>query len=130
MCDYFSRLDWKTLLDQKNVNYMYAVFIEQYNRAYEAYVPIKADKTRSRQAPWLTKALKKAIRKKNQLWFANRSTGFKHIDTASKYKALKKKVAKDVKTAIKVFEKDLSIKAHNKYVSRKMKGKSSKNFIH
>jgi hypothetical protein len=111
---------------------MYAVFIEKYNYACETYVPIRADKSRSRQAPWLTKALRKAIRKKNQLWFANRSTGFKNIVTASEYKALKKKVAKDVKTAIKVFEKDLSLKAKSNpkllysYVKRKQPHKNDK----
>jgi hypothetical protein len=111
----------------KNVNDMYAIFMEHYELACVAYVPSRAEMKRSKQVPWLTKELKKKIKTKNILWYKNRSMGFKNTDCLSVYKELKKSVEKDIKAAIKAFEKDLSRKAKSNpkllysYVRKKQK---------
>ena len=110
--EHLDKVDWEEEFSEKNVQDNYSRFLNVYNEACERFIP-KVGITGSNQLKpkWLNRGIKSKIRKKLALWWANQRAKWSIPNLASKYKDLKKNCAREVKEAVKDYEKNIASNA-------------------
>jgi hypothetical protein len=108
MCDYLSSLDWPCLLNNENLNDDYLKFLEIYNLACTRFIPcIKSYSNSDKRLPWITPEVKKAMRRKNQLYFRNLNLAWRPHDK-DKYNRACKSVKNAIYKSVRKHEWDLA----------------------
>ena len=123
--EHFRDINWNTRLDKLNCQQAWNVFKEEYNQTVEANIPEK--KKKKKKPPWLKAGVKKAIRKKYELFQKYRKT--KMYKDYEEYRRQSNKTKKAVRCAQAEHEKKLmkefkkKPKAFYSYVRSKQKVK-------
>ena len=83
-------MDWSDLLSLEDVNSCYEKFNEMFSKAYFQCIKIIHRQERPNHKPWITTALKKSIKKKNQLYALSIKTPCDF--TRSRYRSYRNKL--------------------------------------
>ena len=126
---YLSSINWPHLFMGKTINEVYEIFLIIVLDACEMYIPRVNYGLKKNKCDWINKDIKALIRKKWNLWYYNRSIGWKCCEKNKQYRDLCNKVKQVVKFAKIEFEKNIALKAKKnpkllfKYAKKKQKVK-------
>ena len=122
-----SSYDWSLMFSDLHINDCYNIFLEAYNAACSACIPMVAVSTNKRtRSPWMTQELLQLLRIKNNLFHKNLITKWKHADLVLKFKSIRAVAKKLIKRRKIEFEMDLASDKKNpkrlySYINSKIK---------
>ncbi len=90
----FERIDWSEKFRDQNTNECYDIFVTEYNRACDLWIPKKTVASLKVQPPWMTGSLAKLIAKKKRLWILVQQTGAKVKSLVDEYKLTRNEIKK------------------------------------
>ena len=106
------RIDWSSLFFNRPIQDMYDLLILKITDDCNQFIPIVQIQTKDRKKlKWINIDLKRLIRQKKNLRFANCASGWKNKELAKEYKSICKKVKTEIKLARNNYENDLINKA-------------------
>ena len=105
-----AKLDWVTLFESKDVNDMWTLFKNILIDNRNKFVPkMKSNSnTKGKRVMWMTKKIKKSIKKRNKAWDVFKEN--RQLHKLNQYKKLRNQLTNEIRNAKRKFEEDLSIK--------------------
>jgi hypothetical protein len=105
---YLDEVNWEIEFEGLDINGLYDKFLTIYHSGCEKFIP-KLQKTR-RLKPWMCREIKEKVRKKKSAWESFKNSGWS-VSKGHDYKRVKKDCEKEIKLAIKKYERNLAKKA-------------------
>ena len=123
-------VDWASLFNGKDTNECYELFLSEYDRACNLWIPPSNKLKRKAQPPWMNGPLAALIANKKRLWILMQRTRSRVASIRAEYKATCKMVKKATKRSVIDFERNLIRDKKNSkrffgYVKSKQKTNSS-----
>jgi hypothetical protein len=112
--EFLDKQDWGEKFENKNVQYCYSEFLKIYNQGCEAFIPkIEISGNFKTRPKWLTRGIKSNMRKRLNLWYANKRAKGRDVNLLREYENLKKLCDCEVKIAVKDHERKIANNAKN-----------------
>jgi hypothetical protein len=98
----------------KDVHYCYSEFLKVYNEGCENFIPkVDISGNLKTKPKWLTLGIKSNMRKRLNLWHANKRANGGDLSLVREYEKLKKTCESEVKGAVRDYEKNIANNAKN-----------------
>lgn len=104
---HIAALDWQSLFANKNTDQCNDVFVREYNRACEKWIPPSTKSTCKVQPPWMNGPLATLIAKKKRLWIKMQHTRSRVASIRSEYKDVCREVKKVTKRSVIDYERKI-----------------------
>jgi hypothetical protein len=130
----FDRINWPDKFSNRNTNDCYDIFVTEYNRVCELWIPKRSEASLKVQPPWMTGSLSKLISKKKRLWILVQKTGAKVKSLVDDYKRTRNAIKKATKRSVIDYERSIINDKKNQkrlysYVKSKQRTSKSINSI-
>ena len=120
------------IFEGRDIQYCYREFLRIYKIGCETFIP-KVDLSGNFKAKpkWLTSGMKSNMRKRLNLWHANKRSKWEDLRLVKEYKRLKGVCESEVKNAVKDYEKNIAnnAKKNPKMVYTYMNSKKSSRIL-
>jgi hypothetical protein len=104
-----SSIDWPVLLkDNKNANDSYNIFVEQYKRVCDLWIPKSNNLDRKIQSPWTNGPVGQLISKKKRLWILVQQTRSQVKSVLDEYKLVRSQIKKATKRSVIDYENSIT----------------------
>jgi hypothetical protein len=114
LSEFLDTHDWVSKFRDKDVHYCYGEFLRVYNEGCEKFIPkVDISGNLKTKPKWLTRGIKNNMRKRLNLWHANKRTNGRDFSLVREYEKLKKNCESEVKGAVRDYEKNIANNAKN-----------------
>ncbi|XP_065645344.1 uncharacterized protein LOC136075834 [Hydra vulgaris] len=130
----FKNIDWDVLFTSKNTSQCYKIFLIEYNRLCNKWIPCSKKLIHKTQPTWMNDQLRNLIAKKKHLWILVQQTRSCIIPVLNEYKQVHYQIKKYTKQCIRNYENTIvhnnSKKLLFSYVKSKQKIKNQINAMY